>query len=338
MYSRATWGATSGPGATVGSMLQPDDAELIAYVFGLDGKARLEGPVDRGEQGQVWRLEVNGQRYAVKETLALLAEEQAQLAYAFQLGAQTAGVRAPEAVLARAGEVVVRIGADAVRLYRWVEMAGPDRRVSPEEVGRCVAGLHRSGPSLQTRTHPWYFEPVGRARWVELTGRLGQQGAPFANRLAGLVDELVAVESIFVEPTVRILCHRDLFADNVRAMPDGGLVVIDWDNCGPASADQELGMVLLEFGVDEDRVTRLYESYRSAGGSGRITSVHDLTMPAAAVGHIGELACRQWLEAPDEAARSRAEGRAEEFLREPWTLDVLERLVGMVRDVKDKGV
>jgi len=53
-------------------------------------------------------------------------------------------------------------------------------------------------------------------------------------------------------------------------------------------------------------------------------------MAAATVGHIGELTCRQWLEAPDEVGRLRAEGRADEFLGEPWTLDVLERLVALV--------
>lgn len=311
-------------------MLRPDDAERLAGAFALDGAARLEGPVDRGEQGQVWRLDVRGDRYAVKETFVPLEDEQAWLAHAFQLRAAAAGVRAPEAVLPRDGGVLVRFGDAAVRVYRWVEMAATDRRVSPEKVGRCLAQLHRSGLPQETPAHPWYFEPVGRARWLDLADRLDQQGAPFAARLATLVDELVAVESVFVEPAVRILCHRDLFADNVRIAPDGGLVVIDWDNCGAASADQELGMVLMEFGVDEDRVTRLYESYRSAGGPGRITGVADLTMPAAVVGHIGELACRQWLEAPDDAARSRAAGRAEEFLGEPWTLEVLERLVDRV--------
>ena len=314
-------------------MLKSGDAELVARLFGLDGEARLAGPVDRGEQGQVWRLDVEGDRYAVKETFAPLDDEQAQLAHAFQLQAAAAGVRAPMPVLTRAGEVLVRFDANPVRMYRWVELAGPDRTISPEAVGHCLAKLHLAGPALETRTHPWYFEPVGRTRWTDLARRLEQRGAPFAARLSELVDELVAVESVFVEPAVRSLCHRDLFADNVRVAPDGGVVVIDWDNCGAASVDQELGMVLLEFGLYEDRVIRLYESYRSAGGPGRITSVGDLTMPVAAVGHIGELACRQWLEAPDEAARSRAAGRVEEFLVEPWTLEVLKRLVGTAKDV-----
>jgi len=314
-------------------MLRLEDAERLAHAFALDGQARLEGPVDSGEQGQVWRLDVRGERYAVKETFAPLADEQAHLVHAFQARAATAGVRSPEAMLARDGNVLVRFGAEAVRLYRWVDLAAPDRRLDPEQVGRCLALLHRSGSPLETRVHPWYFEPVGRPRWLALTRQLDRQGAPFAGRLAELVDALVAVESVFVEPAVRRLCHRDLFADNLRAGPDGDLVVIDWDNAGAASVDQELGLVLLEFGQDEDRVGRLYASYRAARGPGRVGSTGDLTMPVAAVGHVGELACTQWLEALDDAARVHAARRADEFLGEPWTLEVLERLVETVRGV-----
>src|SRR4051812_49527142 len=87
-------------------MLRPTDAGLLASVFGLDGDTRLEGPVERGEQGQVWRLEVGGQRYAVKEVLVPLADEQAQLADAFSRRAQAGGGRAPQAILNPGGEGV----------------------------------------------------------------------------------------------------------------------------------------------------------------------------------------------------------------------------------------
>jgi hypothetical protein len=273
---------------------------------------------------------VQGELYAVKETFAPLADDQARLAHSCEVRAAAAGVRVPEAVLGCDGEVLVRLGADAVRLYRWVEMAGLDRGISTEQLGRCLARLHCTTRRLETRTHLWHFEPVGRARWLEVTGELDREGAPFAARLAGLVDELVEVEAVFVEPAARILCHCDLFAENVRATPDGGLVVIDWDSCGAASADQELGLVLLEFGLDDDRVAGIHDSYCSAGGPGRIRTVSDLTMPVATVGHITELACRQWLEAPDQAARSHAAGRVEELLRERWNLGVLERVVDLV--------
>ena len=56
-------------------------------------------------------------------------------------------------------------------------------------------------------------------------------------------------------------------------------------------------------------------------------------MPVAAVGHVGELARVRWLAASDDAAPAHAARRADEFLGEHWTLDVLERLVETVRGV-----
>ena len=50
------------------------------------------------------------------------------------------------------------------------------------------------------------------------------------------------------------ICHCDLWADNVRTTPTGGVCVIDWENCGPADPSQELCMVLFEFALgDPDR-------------------------------------------------------------------------------------
>ena len=87
-------------------MLRTEDAERLARAFALDGEAHLEGPVDRGEQGQVWRLDVQGERYAVEETFAPLADEQVRLVYAFQRQAVAAGVRVlPLGRRAGAGQV-----------------------------------------------------------------------------------------------------------------------------------------------------------------------------------------------------------------------------------------
>ena len=42
-------------------------------------------------------------------------------------------------------------------------------------------------------------------------------------------------------------CHLDLWADNVRGTPDGGVCVVDFDNAGPGDPTRELAMVLFEF-------------------------------------------------------------------------------------------
>ena len=152
--------------------------------------------------------------------------------------------------------------------------------------------------------------------------------APFAGELAALVDELVLVESIMRRPVADhlLVCHRDLWADNVRTRAlDGRPVVIDWDNHGRASASQELAMVLVEFGTTADRVRSLYRAYLDSGGPGRIHSVAEFTMPVAVLNHILELGCRQWLEATTDDQRARAAGRVAEFVGDPLTLPVVER-------------
>lgn len=65
-------------------MLQPDDGDWVAEIFGLGRGAQLVGPVDRGEQGHVWRLVVGSEAFAVKESFHPLADDQAEVAYDFQ--------------------------------------------------------------------------------------------------------------------------------------------------------------------------------------------------------------------------------------------------------------
>ena len=64
-------------------------ADWLAERFGL-GVASLEGPVDRGFQGQVWRLTCGARAYAVKEALVPLDHDQVVAAYALQQRAETA--------------------------------------------------------------------------------------------------------------------------------------------------------------------------------------------------------------------------------------------------------
>ena len=72
-------------------------------------------------------------------------------------------------------------------------------------------------------------------------------------------DELVAPEVLLVPARELRTCHRDLWSDNLRATAQGGLSVIDWDNCGLSDPGQELAGVLFEFG------------YEGATGHGRST-------------------------------------------------------------------
>jgi hypothetical protein len=162
-----------------------------------------------------------------------------------------------------------------------------------------------------------------------LVGAARVAGAPFADRLAGLRDELVAVEGLLEPPTVLQTCHRDLFADNVLATTSGDLCVIDWENSGLADPSHELAVVLVDFSCGHrDRARRLYEVYVDAGGPGRLRRPGDFSMAIAQLGHIGEQACRHWLDPAQD--RDRALARVDEFLAEPITRSLVAELLDAV--------
>lgn len=305
-------------------------ADWLADRFGLDGPAQLEGPVDRGYQGEVWRLTCRTGTFAVKETLAPLSPEQVLTAYALQTRAAAEGVLAPRQLLTADGEPAVYADGETLRVFDWVEMAAPDRQLEPAGVGRMLAGLHFAGGPASGDSDLWFVAPVGRDRWIELVAELQAAKAPFADALAGLVDELTRTESILEPPQDLILCHRDLWADNVRGGLEERPVVIDWDNCGPASPAGELAMVLVEFGTTEERARSLHTAYRR-GGPAELTGLRDFTMPAAVLHHLVELGAAQWLAASGELARRRAEGRVREFTDDPFLLDHARRLLATVR-------
>ena len=305
-------------------------AEWLAERFGLGTPATLEGPVDRGFQGQVWRLTCGTRTYAVKEALVPLDHEQVVAAYALQQRAEAAGVVAPRHLLTVAGDPAVYVDGETLRVFDWLELAPPDRDLDPVGLGRLLARLHTAGGPTTAEVDPWFVEPVGRDRWVELVAELRLSGAPFADTLGALVDDLVASESVLEAPRDLIVCHRDLWADNLRAGADGSPVVIDWDNCGPAPMAGELAMVLVEFGTTAARVRDLHAAYVDAGGPARITGAGDFGMPIAVLHHIVEIGAHQWLAASGDVARRRAADRVTEFTDDPLRLSDIERLLGAV--------
>ncbi len=311
--------------------------DWFADRFGLPRPATLEGPVDRGLQGQVWRLTCSGRAYAVKEALVPIDPAQVGAAYALQLRAEAAGVRAPRQLLTRDGEPAAYVDGETLRVFDWVELAAPDRELDPGALGRSLAALHRAGGPAGAPVDPWFVDPVGRDHWRELLAELTLAEAPFAGALAAVTDELAASEAIMQPPRDVIVCHRDLWADNVRAVAPGDPgrttpdpVVIDWDNCGPASAAGELAMVLVEFGTSKARARQLHDAYVDGGGPARLTGIGDFTMPIAVLHHLVELAARQWLAASGDLARGRAAERVTEFTDDPFFLADGHRLLDAV--------
>jgi len=288
-----------------------------------------DGPVARGKQGLVWRLDTADGSWAVKRPFHLSGEDEVAEATAFQEAAYAAGVPAPQVRRTTEGRVVATLAGRQVRVYEWVDLMPPDLRLDPAWVGAVVAAIHRVRATSLSPPDPWYHEPVGAGRWDHLIGQLAQAEAPFAGRLADLRDELVALESWIEPPQMLQTCHRDLWADNVLPTSDGGICVIDWENTGPADPSQELGSVLFEFGrADPGRARALTDAYRHAGGPATVNRRGHFSMLIAQLGHITETAATDWL-TPNPRSPQRTDSAAwiGETLDEPHTRELLDTIL-----------
>jgi Ser/Thr protein kinase RdoA (MazF antagonist) len=311
-------------------VLGPEAADQIAETYELGDVVEMTGPA-RGQQGQVWRLVTSTGQWAVKETFHELSESEAGRIAGFQTAAQAAGVGAPAVLTTASGPHLMTVDGTAVRLYGWVDLCSPYVNIDPVAVGHLVAGLHRTIVPVWGLPHPWYTEPVG-AGWDDLVAQSNEQRAPFADTLAALRDELGALEAMLRPMALLQTCHLDLWADNLRATPGGGLCVIDWDNCGPADPSREVALILFEFGRgDHRRLRAIYESYLDNGGPGRINGEADFSMLIAQLGHIGEMHLRRWLGLPPGAPeRVREEAGIEEFLGDALRRSTIQDILDAV--------
>jgi Ser/Thr protein kinase RdoA (MazF antagonist) len=310
-------------------MLDPDHAATIAQLFALGDGARFTGAVVRGEQGQVAQLATDHGLWAVKTSFPSNPPELDGEDAAFQTAALATGVPSPAVVTAAAGEVFADVGGELVRVYGWVEVLDADPTLDPGAVGELLARLHQVPFTGRRPPAGWYSDPVGAAGWDALIAKASSAAAPFAAGLAGLRDELVALEAELVPATELRTCHRDLWADNLRATEAGGLCVIDWDNCGLADPSQELACLLFEFARgDPARAHTLHGAYVGAGGPGRVRSRGDFTMAIAQLGHITEISCRAWLDPKlDAGERDHQAARVREVVDDPLTRDVIDSLL-----------
>jgi Ser/Thr protein kinase RdoA (MazF antagonist) len=291
----------------------------------------MSGPVARGELGQIWRLESSRGSFAVKEWFDDFPESELLEGAAFQAAAEAAGVPCPAVIRRGDGSILLDLAGTTTAVYGWVDICGRDSMIDPAAVGALVGKLHHVPFQGRQPTDPWYTDPVGQDRWDDLVQELRQHRAPFAERLAEYRDELVALEALIVPPGGVRTCHRDLWADNLRATPGGELCLIDWDNAGDADPSGELALILFEYcRGDAGRARNLHEAYGEAGGPGRVAAPSDFSMPIAQLNHIGERACGLWLAATDEDARARAASLVDEFVGVPLTRNVIAELLDAV--------
>ena len=317
-------------------VIDASSAAAVASAFGLAGSANTEhvalsGPVARGQLGRVWRLDVDGQPFAVKEwydppDLAAVGHDAG-----FVDAARAKGVRTPAIVRTPEGAVGAEVAGTVVRVFEWVDLRPRTRSLDPATVGRLLAGLHRASHRSDGPVDNWFATGAGEQSWRQLAARVAAEGAPFAGELAALVEDLVAVESVIERHEAPIVCHRDLWADNVLSSAAGEVYVIDFENFGPADPSQELAMVLFEFGDDDPaRVRALHDAYAQAGGPGRVTRRGHFTMLVAEQAHIGQFACSRWVGADEGPERDRLAAWFLEIPDDPVTLARIDRILAAV--------
>ncbi|MGC4110641.1 MAG: aminoglycoside phosphotransferase family protein [Nocardioides sp.] len=297
------------------------DAQAVADAFGLARASSLTEPVARGEIGEIRRLEIEGATYAVKQAFEPLTPDEVhdlELTGGFHRACWQAGIPAPEPVRTPGGGFVADVGGEHVLLYGWVDLLDRNPGLDPAAVGSLLARLHAVDHPWPTATvDPWFEAPVGEREWKGVLKASRAAGAPYVDRLAELLPQLLRLESILTPMAALRTCHLDLWSDNLRGTPDGHLCVIDFENAGPADPSRELAMVLFEFGQgDPLRQRRLYDSYVAAGGPGRVTRREDLALTVAQLHHIGHRHLTMWLAARDSEARARSLAGIEEFLDE----------------------
>ena len=300
--------------------------EVAAMITARYGLGEQTGPAvyaARGELGRIWRLDTARGTWAVKEALVPVAEADAAADVAFQLAAAAAGVPLPLPVRATDGCVTVRGPGAVLRVYEWVDLDPSAGAPTAAELGALLARTHRVAHPARGSVVDWFAAPLGERRWHALAASAGD--APWAGALASVLPELVDLDGLVRPPDpARVrTCHRDFHGENVLHTARGPLVVLDWENSGPAQPEMELAALLWDLGEGAADAAAAYGGVTLEAG--------DFSMAIAVQGHLLELYGRRALDPAESAEnRERATARLRAMLARPLTPRGVHRLLDTI--------
>lgn len=289
-------------------------AEVIAAAFALGTPTAPPRFVARGAMGEIWQVVTDGgERWAVKELFDWAEVDDRPRDVDFQTAAAAAGIHLPRPRPAPDGRFVV----DRTRVYEWADlgplMTGPVDDATAGEVGGILGRLHAlaMAPAPGEEVDDWYRIATSTEELAALAERGGALGRPWADalheRLPLLADlcDLVATSPMRTDDV--IVCHCDLTIDNVfRPATGGPLVVIDWENAGPLSAESELAATLAAW-VTPATAAPLLRGYVEAGGTAIIRGPESFAADTATTLNYLRVLAEQSIE--DDGHRDFAEPR-----------------------------
>jgi Ser/Thr protein kinase RdoA (MazF antagonist) len=274
---------------------RPPDAAAVTQAFGLGPPHAALSFAARGELGRIWRLRTDRGRFAVKEIFEPPAESEARADVAFQQMAIADGLPLPTPLMTPEGKVLACVVAGdrttTVRVYTWVELATPPVAASPRQAAELLGQLHALAPSHPGPVDPWFTDSIAPSRWEEILAAARRTAAPWLATAEALVPDLTAgIEIIRAgrhEPTVH--CHLDFNPQNVLITRHGPPVIVDWENSGAASLEQELASVVAEFVPDPKAIPEFLDAYHSAGGPVRALCQESFAMTLAVQSHLVQM-------------------------------------------------
>ena len=226
----------------------------------------------RGAQGFIWKVQTTTGAYAVKQMQPWVDAPAVPFDVAVQQAARDAGVPLPAPVLTPDGLAVV----DRVRVYEWVDLASElPRPVSVDrasEVGDLLGRIHRLGIPPHGETGSRFLVPPSEEQWRQVLddARARDVTSQWIDVVETDIGYLLDVGRRFtITPTApAITCHGDFWPGNVLPSGDDDrLIVLDWEDAGPLTADAELAGALVDWtssrqgDVDLDAARALLAAY-----------------------------------------------------------------------------